>query len=347
MAASMTGKRKRNQVSYAIDEYFDNIEMDAAIPVAADSDDVQSDADNDGDDTTFGARKSRGKGRPKKKCRLTKAKKPKKEKPFRFLDLPAELRDEIYELALTDVDGLALVLRTKSYRRVVARGVIEVEGGSGSSSYYYGKKRRQSRWARYYDRNNDNDTDKISAPVRSLVPNLLATCQQIRAEGGSYLYKQEIILEDMTALQTFVAQIGQYNRDMLTDITVKGWGTGRGVHKGNNYSAFCLLASCTGLKELFLDCALGWYRNPKQLATQIFRDGHYFLEAYAAANGGIDAAVNLIQLDEEWHFDSSKRSSRYGHYNYGREDNGGNRSKEAEQSLKEEFQNELRALMSR
>lgn len=56
-------------------------------------------------------------------------------------------------------------------------------------------------------------------------------CKQIREEVGSYLYKLELIVEDMTALQTFVAQIGQYNRDMLTEITIKGWGTGRGVHK--------------------------------------------------------------------------------------------------------------------
>ena len=171
---------------------------------------------------------SRGKGRSKKKTKLTKAKKPKKGKPFRFLDLPAELRDEIYELALTDIDGITVVSRTKNYRRVVARGVIEVEGGN---SYYYGKKRRQSRWARYWGRNDADSTERISAPVRSLVPNLLASNKQIRAEGGSYLYKQEIIVDDMTTLQTFVAQIGQYNRDMLTEITIKGWGTGRGVHK--------------------------------------------------------------------------------------------------------------------
>lgn len=144
-------------------------------------------------------------------------------KPFRFLDLPAELRDEIYDLALTEPDGITLVAQTKNYRRTVTRGEIATEDGN----YYYGRRLHRRSWRSRNQR--DSQKSVIGESTRHLVPNLLAVNKQIRDEASSILYKQEIILEDTTALHIFITQIGDYNCRLLSDITIKGWGQGRGM----------------------------------------------------------------------------------------------------------------------
>lgn len=53
-AAPVTGKRKRNNVSYAVDEYFDDLELEEDVSAEAEDEDdgVQSE-----DDDTFGSAK--------------------------------------------------------------------------------------------------------------------------------------------------------------------------------------------------------------------------------------------------------------------------------------------------
>lgn len=68
-----------------------------------------------------------------------------------------------------------------------------------------------------------------------------------------------------------------------------------------NYAAFGALAGCTNIQSLFFDCDVGHGRGPR-VARQIYHDGRFFLEAYGAANGAFDAAVDIIELAEERHF---------------------------------------------
>ena len=128
--------------------------------------------------------------------------------------------------------------------------------------------------------------------------------RQIHSEAVGYLYKQPIILEDTFTLHTFLAAIGPTNRLVLSDITVKAWGNGRGVHKAMNFTSLTLLSTCTKLKYLTLDCQIGWRRQPKLLARQIFRDGHYFLEAFGDANGMKGAAIDVLELSD-WNYDGN------------------------------------------
>lgn len=225
---------------------------------------------------------------PKKRVRFTIPKPKKADKPFPFLALPAELRDVIYELALVEPEGLTLVSKTKSYRRTIGRGVVYKTDASGYS------------------------TQEIVEQSGDLVPNLLAVNKQIHAEAIGYLYQQPIILHDTMALHTFIAAIGT-NRLQLTDLVVRGWGCGRGAHKASNVAALTLLAGCTNLKSLDLDCNIGWSRTPKQLARQLYRDGHYFFEAYGAANGSKDAALKVLKVGKmncsaRWHSSSQDLS---------------------------------------
>ena len=218
-------------------------------------------------------------------------------KPFRFLDLPAELRDQIYELALTD-DALALVSRTKGYRRTVARGLISEEL---PGAYY--KRRIRRRDDAFHAQQSQSQGNEGPHPPRALIPALLAVNQQIHSEAVGFLYQQPITLEDTYALHSFLATIGS-NRPRLTDITVRGWGNGRGTHKAMNFTAFTLLADCINLKILSLDCQIGWLRKPKNLARQVYRDTHFFLEGYGAAHGRRDAAVDLLELND-WNYDKA------------------------------------------
>lgn len=154
---------------------------------------------------------------------FAKPRKDKKVKPFRFLDLSAELRNRIYEFALVEPSELTLVARTKNYRRGIIRGAIDV----AENPRHYGKKYRY----RYYDwRSEGQGNDESEEPKndeRSLIPNLLAVNRQIRDEASSYLYKQELILEDTNALHIFLACIGPSNRELLTNVTIRGWGVGK------------------------------------------------------------------------------------------------------------------------
>lgn len=237
--------------------------------------------------------------------------------------MPAELRDYIYELALTEEGGLSLVSKTKAYRRTIARGMIY----DGDGSYYLPNRRTRRK-----DYNDESDEAEVA--FNHLSPNILAVNKQIHSEAIGYLYKQPLVLEDTMALHTFIAAIGPTNRLRISDLTVRGWGSGRGTHKAMNVASLTMLAGCTNLKSFNLDCNIGWLRAPKHLARQIYRDGHYFLEAYGAAHGRKDAAVEVLQLNE-WNYD------RGNYYSWRRSGN----TLPGSDEFKKQFQAEMRKLL--
>jgi len=208
-------------------------------------------------------------------------------KPFPFLALPPELRDYIYELALTDSNGVMLVPRTKSYRRIVTRGPIS--GGYNRGGY---------RYKHLAVDNQESQANQATAVHNGFAPALLAVSKQIHSEAVGYLYKQSIILSDTMALHNFIAAIGS-KRPLVTNLTIKEWGHGRGAHKAMNFSALTLLAECTNLQTLTLDCHVLDARTGKYLARQIFRDGFRFFEAFGTAHGRKDAALDILKLSDE------------------------------------------------
>jgi hypothetical protein len=220
----------------------------------------------------------------------------KNEKSFPFLALPAELRDYIYQLVLTDENGICLVGKTKSYKRTVGRGSI------ADNNYRPGYR---SRNRSYQSTDSQSQQEAMSTP-NQLAPALLSVNKQIYAEAVNYLYQQPIIVEDTYALHSFIANIGNH-RSRLTDITVRGYGCGRGTYRAMNFCSFTLLAGCSNLKSLFFDCSIGYFRNPKGLARQIYRDGFHFLEGFGAANGARDAAMGVIQLSD-YNYDKNNLS---------------------------------------
>ncbi|KAK0827605.1 hypothetical protein LTR03_016819 [Friedmanniomyces endolithicus] len=309
-AITLPAKRKRAQVSYLDDgdeELEEMLGVDVAtVPAVDDDSDV---------DMSFGSHKlyrsSTSTPLPintltvpqnphaikrRKVAKKVKAPaKPKKnQKPFPFTLLPPELRDYIYELALTDEAGVTLISKTKNYRRTVAPGSIVDRDNGG----YYGGRRRIRRLAFRQSQSQSQSQGSQGEPTRAILsPALLAVSKQIHAEGINFLYQNRIIVEDTYALHGFLATIGS-NRSRVTDLTVRGWGNSRGAHKAMNFCSFTLLAGCTNLKKLYLDCALGWRRDIRGLARQLYRDGVYFFEAYGLANGSKSAGVEIVELNE-------------------------------------------------
>ena len=126
--SALPTKRKRAQIYYAepdldpIDSAYESGDESALVG-------VEDEFSNGG--IAYGSRKKPTK--PKKRAKVTVPRSKKPQKPFPFLALPAELRDYIYELALTDEGGLALTSKNKGFRRTIARGLIYKQNGG----HYY------------------------------------------------------------------------------------------------------------------------------------------------------------------------------------------------------------------
>nr|POF17965.1 hypothetical protein CFP56_13376 [Quercus suber] len=321
---SFLGKRKRAQVSYA----EDNAELDRLIfgERFSSDEEVEDEDSDDGcglpivdDDAEFGKKASKRAIATRKQAKRVKRGRASRvklvEKPFPFLRLPLELRYMIYGYALTDHE-VALCAKTKSLRRTVTRW--------------------DNRLAqRAYDTNGEMIAEDVAHTPNNFVPALLATNKQIHDEAVVFLYGQRLAFEDLYALHSFLAEIGLRNCKVLADVTVKAWGHGRGVHRAMNFCAFAMLASCTNLRSLTLDCEVGWSwrTDAKRLAKTIYRNAHHFLEALAAAKGSCNAAIDVIRLNE-----SNFGSAAFFYY--------GDTKSVEEKQFKQKYRAELKRLLA-
>ena len=111
------------------------------------------------------------------------------------------------------------------------------------------------------------------------------------SETQPILYgSNDFVLEDTTALHTFLAIIGARNVAALTDITVKGWGETK-TQKGLNYPALTLLVPAVKLERFMIDCRIH-YAGYKATARQLYREGHHWMEARG------EAAIEAIDMQQ-------------------------------------------------
>ncbi|KAF1973872.1 hypothetical protein BU23DRAFT_598727 [Bimuria novae-zelandiae CBS 107.79] len=228
---------------------------------------------------------------PAKKRKTVSSKPLPKKKIFPFLQLPAELRNQIYSHCLHDPAGIYLFSTTQKFRRTVYRGteLAYCDGQPYSSSQ---------------TTNSNLDDDEEDGPrpeqpsnvVQPLVPALLAVCKQINAEAHEILYSHEFHTKDTLALHSFLVDIGPRAATYLKKVTLGEWGHGRGVHKAYNHSCFSALAAATNLEKFTFHGLLSWSKAPKPGATCFYRDAFPWLEAVGAAKGKADAALDLIDV---------------------------------------------------
>ena len=172
--------------------------------------------------------------------------------------LPAELRNEIYGLALTDPGFIFLGSKIKRYRRTV-------------------------QWLGEED---------------SLVLNIFLLNRAIYAETQPIFYAgNTFYIKDATTLHTFLAHIGPKNRATITELIVESWDTTT-VYKTMKHPALTMLVDAVNLTRLRLGCQTLYSDDPKRVAKQLYRDGFHWLEAAGVAKGRFDAAVDVVEIPD-------------------------------------------------
>jgi hypothetical protein len=226
-----------------------------------------------------------------------------KRKVFPFLDLPAEIRNQIYGLCLFDPAGVYLASTTKRYRRTVERvseDTYRVEP--------YGSPMLTDSSSSISDNDDDEDQEgekkkekekekeKPSDTIHPLVPALLALNKQIYQESREVLYSNDFYMGDTLAMHSFLVDIGPRAATLLKRVALIHWGEGRGVHKAYNHAAFAALSSATNLEDFIMYEYMSYRTDPKAVATQFYRDAFPWLEAMGSTKGMLEAGVDIINI---------------------------------------------------
>lgn len=202
---------------------------------------------------------------------------------FPFLRLPAEIRNMIYSYALVDPSGIKFVAVQRHRRRCVQRVSDKTFGQVARRSYY------QSNMI-----NDDADEQAVE-----LFPSLLAVNKQIFHEACDILYGNEFVFADPIALYAFMLNIGRGGSVLrIKTMRLRGWGYSR-TSKAYNNACFTSLREAENLEKFYIDCSVGWYRQPKNAAQQIYRDAHGWLEDVARVKGKFDAALDILEVSAE------------------------------------------------
>jgi hypothetical protein len=77
----------------------------------------------------------------------------------------------------------------------------------------------------------------------------------------------------------------------------------------HQHSGFAALVWATNLTAFHIDTSIGWYRASKYGAEQLYRDAFPWMEAVGLAKGKVDAAVDIIKLNDNY-FDNYHASYR-------------------------------------
>jgi hypothetical protein len=189
----------------------------------------------------------------------------------------------IYSYALTDTSGIKFVAVQRYRRRCVERV---------SSKTF-----DQALHGRLYYQSSKINDDADEQPT-ILVPSLLAVNKQIHQEGCDILYSNELVFADPIALYAFLINLGPGSASHLRKMRLKGWGYGR-TSKAYNNACFAVLIWATNLEKFYIDTSIGWYRNIRHAAVQLYRDAFPWLEAVGNAKGRSDAALDILELGEK------------------------------------------------
>lgn len=263
-------RRKRSRISYQELETSDIEDLDSSTVLP-----------NDGDfDPT---------SKPQKRARVSK-KGPVKKSVFPFFGLPRELRDEIYELALTDSRGVLLKASNSLHRRVPRR--IRLETNTNNNLYVWRRRNRES-----------------GERAERLAPGLLGTCRAVYEEALPVLYGQPLAFLDTRALHNFLTVAGPSNIALLKDVSIEELHH-TGSCKTIARPAFALLAPATQLRKLSFNSRVAWSysrdveRMCAKIAKKLFPTCFDLLEIWVRedlrkSDGEMRDVVAVFQLQQE------------------------------------------------
>lgn len=210
------------------------------------------------------------------------------QKTFKFMELPGELKNKIYEQALKHYEPIILVTKIKQFRHVIQIGKdSDFERSLASLA--------RPQWGYMYHKIPYEPAKGITKPF--IVPSLLAVSRQVYAEAQPLLYGANVfIFKDPAVLHIFCAKIGPRNCAALKELVMKEYGYS-GVSKAMNHAAFTLLASAgaVNLSHLHLDCPVHG-GGGKMLARRLMKDAHCWFDAVGVAKGKRDAALDVLDV---------------------------------------------------
>jgi hypothetical protein len=216
--------------------------------------------------------------KPPKLARTTPKRQPKKNSVFRFFNLPRELRDQIYELALVGSSGIVLKASKSIHRRVPQR-------------------------IRYLD------SPYSRVQPEGLAPNLLRTCRAVYEEALPILYGQPISFLDTRALHNFLSVAGPTNIALLKHVLIEEIPYSK-TCKVISHPAFALLGPASRLRKLTLDFYVGWSpqsdvnQECAEVAKRLFSMCFEFLEIRVREDirdGQIEERDVISVFDLEYH----------------------------------------------
>lgn len=351
--ASRYPKRRRTVVNYHVEIDIESNEDEAelseelgenvmtpasnAATSAKDESDHEDD-ESEAEDATYGSRRSK-KRALKKRLKTPKANKTPKRapkfKPFRLMDLPAELRMKIYEEALVDPHGVYIRTYDDKYEKIAVHVSPRFIDGT---SYLDRKGYVKGVW---------KDIKMTELPTKKfkISPNLLATCKRVHNEAVSLLWKQPFIFADVHGLLSFLLPMSSTTIARLEDITIlkHGWVMGR------NTPAFLLLRDAVNLQNLRFDCVIRNAReyrygtmNPavlgEKLADRLFKDCHPFIKAFVKHRGA-EALIKVLKFDKE--------EFKHRYWNLAHTQNTDDWTEEKEQKALEAMVSQITTIMNR
>jgi hypothetical protein len=216
--------------------------------------------------------------------------------------LPAELRNQIYDLCLCDPDGVHIRSYQGRYRRMA------VHCAPAQCKAQYGGR---SWWGRQAQPDDPNATKKRY----DLAPKLLAVSKQIYAEAAGMFYKQNFFIADTYALQAWLLRMGPTGAAKLHNLTIVSWSENRSHKSPVNLPAFTLLRDATSLEKVHIKAQMGWFSSGRRynqhppddekgdaeratlIGTKVYRDCFPWLEVLVR-KGGLKAMEDVLDVGE-------------------------------------------------
>ncbi|KAF2661370.1 hypothetical protein K491DRAFT_710944 [Lophiostoma macrostomum CBS 122681] len=244
------------------------------------------------DRTVAVASKVKGKGKGKEKGKVRKSEINKRQQ-FPFLKLPGELRNRIYEYALTDPVNTITITSKRPGTSRASRKLMTRSDFAAQQQHIAGRDLTR------VEVDNLKDAKHAGQPWKwflngRLNPNLLQVCKQIHQEATSFLYSgNHFQIMHHKALNNFLHQCGN-NIEYIEIISLKqchdpGWRAGL-------CGAFRKLKEAVNLKALILEDTFLAYLH----FDDFYLVGKEWLSSVASGKGGVDHALDLLYLPKRF-----------------------------------------------
>lgn len=178
---------------------------------------------------------------------------------FRFLSLPPEIRNKIYDL----------LLNNRHKFRVPSSDWVSADSG--------------------LDRG-------IPSARNSISPGIVLASKQTYSEASSMLYANKLYVATGRALLKLLQTVGPRNRPLIRQIEI--WNSCRELDYSKKLT-WQLLSQCQNLECLRFgkSTRLITDKIAARLASRVLDDGWIFFQALGAARGLKDAAVDVLRFD--------------------------------------------------